>query len=754
MKRALKEKVKAVLENTPSDDAPVEHLNAVNLQINRRVPRKAAMIGLAISMGATSLLVTRQGDQAQAAAPVGNQNTASTLPVTANTEVKFAAAPKLESEGATQVPRLGAKLEVAIRENVVLTTPVVKTTTTIENSVNLQPQVGQSLRIPSTSASKQESDNLAQRLRQLPRVPVAAPQNISLNTQPQTLDNSIAAEVNPQLKAQQEFALNKLQEKSSRLRASLTQWREQENKSSQTATELTPETTAVETTPGYGATNTTSQSKALSNKAKASLVSRLKQANVGNVPTIPIAAPTSAIPARTTIPGPTAYEVKPGDTLAAIATSYGTSVTEIVKANNLTDANELQINQKLTVPVSEKPTTVTEPTLAVTPVVPASTKELTTNLSVNPVGVAPTPVTANNSITLPTPVVANNQFQSNTTITPATDLTTAPAYGIGGDSPIPQALTGMQLAKNQPELIRAKNKNPRLRSLQEEIEKLRAKYRAQQSGNVVVPTQSANNNGAVLIPVSQPGNFPVANTTSVQNNLTVPIAVPRPMGPNYSAQPLRPEFRATRPNNDAINPEFLPNKSGLEWTATTSNRPSVRIPVSSVGVDASASLGAMKGRTVSPDLPPLTAAVDRYLPRTIDENTPAPSTMTTAYIWPAKGVLTSGFGRRWGRAHKGIDVANGTGTPIYASADGVIEKAGWNTGGYGNVVDIRHTDGSMTRYGHNSKILVQTGQPVRQGDTIALMGSTGFSTGPHTHFEIHASGKGAVNPVAFLPPRV
>lgn len=92
---------------------------------------------------------------------------------------------------------------------------------------------------------------------------------------------------------------------------------------------------------------------------------------------------------------------------------------------------------------------------------------------------------------------------------------------------------------------------------------------------------------------------------------------------------------------------------------------------------------------------------------------------------------------RWGRMHKGIDIANGTGTPIYASADGVVEKAGWNSGGYGNLVDIRHPDGSLTRYAHNSKILVRPGQFVHQGDTIALMGSTGFSTGPHSHFEIH-----------------
>ena len=84
--------------------------------------------------------------------------------------------------------------------------------------------------------------------------------------------------------------------------------------------------------------------------------------------------------------------------------------------------------------------------------------------------------------------------------------------------------------------------------------------------------------------------------------------------------------------------------------------------------------------------------------------------------------------------------------------EGTIEKAGWNNGGYGNLVEIRHPDGSTTRYAHNSKILVQPGQQVHQGETIALMGTTGHSTGPHSHFEIHPAGKGAVNPIAFLPP--
>lgn len=92
MKRALKKRVKAVLKNTPTrDDAPADQFNVVNNQANRRARRQAAMIGLAISMGATSLLVTRQSDQAQAAAPVGSQKAASSIPTATDSELKLAA---------------------------------------------------------------------------------------------------------------------------------------------------------------------------------------------------------------------------------------------------------------------------------------------------------------------------------------------------------------------------------------------------------------------------------------------------------------------------------------------------------------------------------------------------------------------------------------------------------------------------------------------------------------------------------------
>ncbi len=147
------------------------------------------------------------------------------------------------------------------------------------------------------------------------------------------------------------------------------------------------------------------------------------------------------------------------------------------------------------------------------------------------------------------------------------------------------------------------------------------------------------------------------------------------------------------------------------------------------------------GQTVSPDLPPLGNA-DRYLPggQSFD-----------GYVWPARGVLTSGYGWRWGRMHRGIDIAGPIGTPITAAAPGVVVTAGWNSGGYGNLVEIQHPDGSLTLYAHNNRILVQVGQQVSQGQQIAEMGSTGYSTGPHLHFEIHPRGQGAINPLAMLP---
>ena len=122
---------------------------------------------------------------------------------------------------------------------------------------------------------------------------------------------------------------------------------------------------------------------------------------------------------------------------------------------------------------------------------------------------------------------------------------------------------------------------------------------------------------------------------------------------------------------------------------------------------------------------------------------------------PVKGTsLTSGYGVRndpfRGRAamHAGIDLAAPIGTPIYATADAFVERSEW-ANGYGNLVELNHGRGIQTRYGHLSKSLVKQGQRVKRGDLIALMGSTGRSTGSHLHYEVRIDGK-AVNPIPFM----
>lgn len=109
---------------------------------------------------------------------------------------------------------------------------------------------------------------------------------------------------------------------------------------------------------------------------------------------------------------------------------------------------------------------------------------------------------------------------------------------------------------------------------------------------------------------------------------------------------------------------------------------------------------------------------------------------------------TSGFGRRWGRSHEGIDMAAPIGTPVYATGDGVVVWAG-RQGAYGNLIKIQHELGTETRFGHLSKIGVKVGQRVSQGDAIGAIGNTGRSTGPHLHYEVRVKGR-AIDPMTFI----
>lgn len=122
---------------------------------------------------------------------------------------------------------------------------------------------------------------------------------------------------------------------------------------------------------------------------------------------------------------------------------------------------------------------------------------------------------------------------------------------------------------------------------------------------------------------------------------------------------------------------------------------------------------------------------------------------------PVEGVrLTSGYGMRTHpvlggrRAHKGIDLAAPTGTPILATADGAVSKAEWFSG-YGLYVSLEHGGDLQTRYGHMSRLNVYAGQQVKKGDIIGYVGSTGRSTGPHLHYEVRIAGQ-AVNPLPYM----
>jgi murein DD-endopeptidase MepM/ murein hydrolase activator NlpD len=120
---------------------------------------------------------------------------------------------------------------------------------------------------------------------------------------------------------------------------------------------------------------------------------------------------------------------------------------------------------------------------------------------------------------------------------------------------------------------------------------------------------------------------------------------------------------------------------------------------------------------------------------------------SSGLIWPVSGVVTSGFGWRWGRMHEGIDISAPTGTAVHAAASGTVIFAGV-MGGYGNIVVIDHGNGLSTAYAHLSAIWIGGGS-VSQGQGIGAVGCTGSCTGPHLHFEVRVNGS-AVDPMGYL----
>jgi len=143
------------------------------------------------------------------------------------------------------------------------------------------------------------------------------------------------------------------------------------------------------------------------------------------------------------------------------------------------------------------------------------------------------------------------------------------------------------------------------------------------------------------------------------------------------------------------------------------------------------------------------AEADRPVPPAGPELRIPPVLSAAGEVQMVTGRVTSGFGARWGRAHKGLDIAAPIGTPIHAPMAGEVIASG-PASGFGLWVRVRHDDGTVTTYGHVNRALVQVGEHVEAGQEIAEVGNRGHSTGPHLHVEVETPGGATVNPRPWL----
>jgi murein DD-endopeptidase MepM/ murein hydrolase activator NlpD len=461
------------------------------------------------------------------------------------------------------------------------------------------------------------------------------------------------------------------------------------------------------------------------------------------------------------------YQVQPGDTLEMIASSQGITVEDLIKFNQISDPNYLTVDQYLKIPKSVQTEIAS---------VAAINQEIlgTANLSANtaidsmnntavtepladinsPVNapvVEQTIVSSENTTITSTPVMESSISASKTeAVNKFAETNWEPELRQNLSANLSSQETGNSITSNMPSNnIAARPYGQRLRS---EMLRLREEYGEKNSqtsqtvNQVNQVTTVAVEEKTVPVVESSVAILPIATTTKVPivaNTVNVPEA--------NTARNLVSQTTVSRPEISQAN---LPNGPVLESPLPLQSEKQPVRPIAPARVPTTVAVAPNKataeeilnnpaiGRIVSPKLPPLDGA-DTYLP--------GGTLRFNGFIWPARGQLSSPYGWRWGRMHYGIDIAADIGTPIYAAAPGVVITAGWDDGGYGNLVEIKHPNGAITVYAHNDQIYVRQGQQVAQGETIAAMGSTGRSTGPHLHFEIVPNGQGAVDPMAYLP---
>jgi murein DD-endopeptidase MepM/ murein hydrolase activator NlpD len=806
LKRIYPKKNQPVKASEIDRDGSTEQSKQTTLSTGR--VRSLATIGLAISVGASGILLPRTGDSARASelAPTP-EPTAEVQPASASELATSVGDASLVAPVAESSKRVAVKVQpgqtlwelsqdYAVAPNALATANGIKSDTLL--------QVGQQLTIPPTEviSPQQNAGNTA----------VAAPEYAPVVNPEQKLDltgsepsSRPVVQSGPQSTAANSLATTRPDQNSivvPNTNGAIDSLKKQENRTaelgltqlgSESGTSLSTSAVSLQSPAPTQASSTSATRTVIPNAGLGQTTSPIEQSLV--TPSLPSAV---VVPSAGTTPALTdvSYSVRPGDTLGAIASSQGVQAKDLISINKLGNPNLLNVNQRLKIPqvgvnnravqasASIQASNSTSVFSAAS--VPASLNPSSSTPEIPGSGVtvsAPTaPIVsplANleglNNISAPMVPQINNisltqvsqsiseprklELQGEPTFTGAVDTSALPMPATAtANSTLTAAypqpanwtpvVSTQSLATDTANAVTessatqsAQELSPYAERLRAEVVRLRSEYRAER--NAIGP------NSVALAPTEDPEARVATGKPSEDNEQLNPYLYTPDYGGTVQNEISRPPSRGwseevQKQQQERFDAARAAQSQPINLTPTSNlDRPVVATaPLGAQGYDplSHPSLGQM----VSPELPPLSSP-DTYLPNGSKQQS------ANGFIWPAKGVFTSGYGWRWGRMHKGIDVAGPIGTPIVAASDGVVTYAQWNDGGYGYLVEITHPDGTETVYAHNSRILVQKGQKVAQGEQISEMGSTGFSTGPHLHFEIHPAGSGAVNPMAFLP---
>ncbi|MGK7874147.1 MAG: peptidoglycan DD-metalloendopeptidase family protein [Xenococcaceae cyanobacterium] len=774
MKDAFMQKVKPVLSCPADSSSASAKLGAKDpegatgsKEGHRRARTSAAMIGLAISMGATGMLLPSQDDKAMAGEPVPPEpiltsfsSKAKAAKSSPQPEVAVnPAAPVAESPASKVVepapPVIKHKVKKGetlwnLSQNYKIEPEAIAASNKIEPKASLL--VGQTLKIPPVNDAVHEvkADETVEKPHGLEQNQLQSSALVSPSGQLAVGESvTIPGQIDNLLQLRQNNAVNILKEKRKRLRNSVAElWSEESNNKSDVAvvprsgsavtqplSPLSPEARSAKlpqitaSYPEVNGTNSIEIPVPLPETVASPTPERLQAADAKTQVYIPVLSSETAA-------SPTPERLQAADFKSPVpiliplreTVAFPNSEQQASKQapEPIVEIQQTKVTQALPQLDLPQPTVLTPPANQVYRVKPGDTL----NSIARRYGMSRSELAQANNIRNPNLIKVNQEL-----IIPGTQLA-----GNGRQTQILIPAVESVRSDKQSQVFSRQNQpietqvqsqtNSHLVKLREDIVRLQQEY----------PNRREISQEATIIAIE-----PV--TPELNNPVSVPF------------QPLNPEWEKDRLQRQ-INPELRFNQPSVQSQkqrqpllpvlrrSRTPARASSRFRQGLIGTapieveNYNQMLRTPVGETVGPELPPLSSP-DQYLP-----HSPA---RFNGYIWPTKGVITSGYGRRWGRMHKGVDIAGPIGTPIISAAPGEVVSAGWNSGGYGNLVKVKHPDGSLTLYAHNSRILVRRGQRVDQGQQIAEMGSTGYSTGPHLHFEVHPAGRGAVNPMAYLP---